>query len=368
MSTYPGCSFELTILGSCGGPLNNHTQSFLMKRAGSSESGYICIDAGSGLAEIADMIYAQEYGNTFLVKSLYKSSAEDVSRFLAQGVRCTIGFGTPSEVFLKKSAEAHSSIMRTACEIFSEIREYYITHPHLDHMVGLILNAPLIYTKLGSYKNVYGTEHTIQAIKEHIFNDKIWPDFTTDNTIRLEALEPSIRRNTYSIQGIDCIPFTLNHGQTIDTKEPVLSTAFLFHEHQTDGHILICGDTESDLVSKTDSLLNIWTYLAENVPINNLKAIVLECSNTDEVDTSKLYGHLCPQHIIWELKRLIEVYDVKPENFSLHVILTHVKDIDSEEDPKITVLKQVNKRYKQQGLDKYNISFSMAIQGFTMIL
>ncbi|CDO93785.1 unnamed protein product [Kluyveromyces dobzhanskii CBS 2104] len=368
MSAYPGCSFELTILGSGGGPLNNHTQSFLMKRAGSTDSGYICIDAGSGLAEIAEMIYAQEYGNTFLVKSLYRSSAEDVSRFLAQGVRCTIGFGTPSEAFFTKSSEPRTRIMRTAFEIFSEIKDYFITHPHLDHMVGLVLNSPVIYSKLGSYKKVYGTEYTIQMIKAHIFNDSIWPDLTVDKAIRLEPLKPKVSKKVDSIAGIDCTPFELHHGNTARDKESVMSTAYLFHDHKTDGQILICGDTESDLISQSTAMHDIWKHLAENVPIDNLKAIVLECSNTDEVDNSELYGHMSPKHIIWELKRLIELYDVEPEKFSLHIILTHIKDSDSEEDPKITVLKQVTKRCKQSGLDKYGISFSIAIQGFTIIL
>ena len=162
MSSGSAYSFELTVLGSSGGPLNHSTQCFLLKRAGSRTDGYICVDAGSGLAEIANMLYAEEYGKSFLVKSFYKNGTEDVSRFLAKAIRCTVGFGTLRGELEKEKESTDDNTMTRAFNIFSDIKEYYITHAHLDHLLGLVLNSPVAvsYTHLDVYKRqlLYGTD------------------------------------------------------------------------------------------------------------------------------------------------------------------------------------------------------------------
>ncbi|QGN17156.1 low-affinity cyclic AMP phosphodiesterase [Kluyveromyces marxianus] len=365
-------SFELTFLGCAGGPLNDHTQSFLLKQAGCDAPGYICIDAGSGLSEIADMIYNTGESGSGVVKSLYRNRTEDVSTLVAPGISCKSGFGTLSKRFAEKTDNRGSNVIERAYEIYGEITEYFITHPHLDHLVGLILNSPAIYERPGCYKKIYGTEQTVTAIRENLFNDKIWPDFTADRAIRLKSLDCFKAMKLSTIKDIECIPFTLRHGYSVRNTDPVFSTAYLFRDCTTNDHILIFGDTESDEVSKSDSLMKIWEHLSKNVPIRNLKAIVIECSNPEEVETEKLYGHMSPRFIIWELLRLVQFYgagdSMDPSEFELHVILTHIKDGFTDEDPRTKVLRQLRNLYQKSELNKFNIDFSIAVPGFTLTL
>ncbi len=54
----------------------------------------------------------------------------------------------------------------------NNIKGYLISHPHLDHIAGLILNSPD-----DSPKPIYGLPFCLEAIQETYFNWKSWPNF-----------------------------------------------------------------------------------------------------------------------------------------------------------------------------------------------
>jgi 3',5'-cyclic-nucleotide phosphodiesterase len=59
------------------------------------------------------------------------------------------------------------------------IETYLITHPHLDHIAGFVINtAGLPGTRP---KRVAGLPSTITALKTHIFNNVIWPNLSDEN-------------------------------------------------------------------------------------------------------------------------------------------------------------------------------------------
>ena len=61
----------------------------------------------------------------------------------------------------------------------SLIDTYLITHPHLDHISGFVVNtAGLPGTRP---KRLAGLPNTIAAFKTHIFNNVIWPNLTDEN-------------------------------------------------------------------------------------------------------------------------------------------------------------------------------------------
>lgn len=356
-------SFELTILGASGGPLNRSTQSFLLKRAGSLEQGYICIDAGAGLAEIVEMLHDVHKDEEQLVSSFYQSEAEDIHKFFADDLTRTFGFKTVSTKFTKENCGC--SIMTQGLNLFHEIKEYYITHPHIDHLFALLINSPAFFMKEDSEKLVYGTSETINVIKEHIFNDKVWPDFTSNGKIVLRKLTVNQSIRSSLIPDLEIIPFTVSHGIGIAATEPYMSTVFLFRSREKNDHVLICGDLESDEISRSSKLLQVWEYLGSKVPLKTLKAIVIECSNTENIGDGELFGHMCPRHIINELTQLKKCYN-RTQLDGLHVIITHVKDTTAIEDPRLTILRQL--REQSQRMKLGNVNFSMAVKGFTLTL
>ena len=76
------------------------------------------------------------------------------------------------------------------------IRTILVTHSHLDHLKGI---AHLVDSMLLSGNNepvaVVSTTKILNVLREHIFNFKIWPDFSLlpspdDGIIRWVPIEP----------------------------------------------------------------------------------------------------------------------------------------------------------------------------------
>jgi cAMP phosphodiesterase len=93
--------------------------------------------------------------------------SKDYSKTLSHGPFA--GIETPSI-----SAKA------TALYIFRELlHAFLITHPHLDHISGMGINTPALeYGR--EAKAIVALPSTIDAIKNHIFNDAIWPNLSDE--------------------------------------------------------------------------------------------------------------------------------------------------------------------------------------------
>ena len=86
--------------------------------------------------------------------------------------------------------------------------------------------------------------------------------------------------------------------------EPVSSSAFFIRNDVTGKEILILGDMEPDTVSMFPRNGVVWDDAASKFAKGILRAIFIECSYDDSVRNEDLYGHLCPRHLIAELKAL----------------------------------------------------------------
>lgn len=58
------------------------------------------------------------------------------------------------------------------------IGTYLITHPHLDHISGFVVNTALSASRP---KVLAGLPTTIEAFKNHIFNNVVWPNLSDEN-------------------------------------------------------------------------------------------------------------------------------------------------------------------------------------------
>lgn len=68
-----------------------------------------------------------------------------------------------------------------AAHIFREIiGAVLITHPHLDHVAGLAINTPILEAGSGP-KPVAALPSVLTAIKNHMFNDVIWPNLSDED-------------------------------------------------------------------------------------------------------------------------------------------------------------------------------------------
>ena len=65
----------------------------------------------------------------------------------------------------------------------AQIDDVLITHAHLDHVAALPLMLDAVASSRQQPVRVHALPETIQALKTHIFNNTIWPDFSVIPTV-----------------------------------------------------------------------------------------------------------------------------------------------------------------------------------------
>lgn len=365
-------SFEVIILGGLGGPSELSTQCFMVRPYDSNEINSLCIDGGAGVGHIMDTLVCSnedlavngdEVDDDFhkYFKSLdqyhydqnnnYKYSRRSkrlkLSK-LAQTENPNIKVGFSNKLI--ETLNDKPTVLEKAYSIYQGIESYYITHPHLDHINGMILNSPLMFERdLLSQKTLYGLNFTTEALQKHVFNDIIWPNLANEaaSNLHIETLAPSQIQNIKAFPNWDMVPFKLCHGTKVIDGSRIFSTVYLLRDRVNKNAIIFFGDTDYNQhvdgkETGFDLLDSFWAYLADNIPFNELRGIFIECSSTCNYSDEQLYGHLSPQHLIDNLRDLHGKYNRTMDcRFDLNVIITHVKMVPTSTDPRLTILQEL---------------------------
>ena len=215
------------------------------------------------------------------------------------------------------------------------IKGYFISHAHLDHVSGLIINSPA-----DSSKTVYATEKCMEMMENHYFNDQTWANFGDKG--------PGVPLKKYHFQTLNIgteAPIT-NTTMTVKAfplshVNPFESTAFLIKNG--DLYVLYLGDTGPDAVEKSNKLKELWTAVAPLVKSKQLKGIFIEVSFPNEQPDQFLFGHLTPNYLMKELHTL-EDLSGKNSLKGFNIIVTHLKP------PTKNILKLKEQLQKQNDL------------------
>lgn len=216
------------------------------------------------------------------------------------------------------------------------IKGYAISHPHIDHVSGLIINSTD-----DSAKPVYGLPETIEALKNHVFNWELWPNFANEgkgfklSQYRYETMTASV---PVSVAGTEwtLTAFPLSHSGANK------STAFLLRSG--DDYLLYLGDTGPDDVENTHQLGDIWRHIAPLVRQQQLKGMLIEASYPSSRADNQLFGHLTPKWLCAELSKLAAmVNEASPDKAltGLNVIVTHMKPALTRQNPVETIKKEL---------------------------
>jgi cAMP phosphodiesterase len=229
-----------------------------------------------------------------------------------------------------------------------QIKGYFISHAHLDHTAGLIMNSPNDNTK-----NLYGLASVLEVFKKNYFTWSAWANFGN------EGEAPILNKYTYqtlvptkeiAIDNTDLFvtPFVLSHVQ------PYESTAFLVR-HQN-SYLLYLGDTGADKVEKSEQLAALWKAITPLVMKKQLKGIFIEVSFDNSVSEKALFGHLTPKLLIEEMGKLNQLSSGNLKNTPLYV--THIKPCDDCE----TKIKSEIQKANQIGLNIFYPSQASLIE------
>jgi 3',5'-cyclic-nucleotide phosphodiesterase len=202
------------------------------------------------------------------------------------------------------------------------IKGYFISHAHLDHLAGMIINSPE-----DSAKNIYGLPYCLDIIRDKYFSWKSWANFADEGEAPLlkkyhyYSLTPGtstdIAQTNMSVQA-----FPLSHSA------PYQSTAFLVNHQQQ--YLLYLGDTGADTIEQADKLEQLRQAVAPLVKSRQLKAIFIEVSFPDEQPLKQLFGHLTPALLMQEMKTLGALCGADALK-GLPVVITHIKPSGNNE-------------------------------------
>ncbi|KAF9884664.1 3',5'-cyclic-nucleotide phosphodiesterase pde1 [Aspergillus nanangensis] len=312
---------QVIVLGPSGGPIEDRLTAFMV-RSTSTEwrpKSLLMVDAGTLLAGIMHVLETHGAGQ--------------------EGPFA--GLPLPSE------SPSHEEV---ASHIFRDlIGSVYITHPHLDHVAGLVVNSQFLNPSNGP-KSVAGLPGVISALQTHVFNEVMWPNLTDEEDgagfITFQRLaEGGNMRIGYAdtrgyapaCEGLLARCFQVSHGRckrvyhpetdthrrassvmldphvsrSLDVAGPtgspwgtVESSAFFIRDQATGTEIIIFGDVEPDSISGQWYNDRVWKSAAPKFVSGQLRAIFIECSYTNAVEDDYLFGHLCPRYLMAEMKTL----------------------------------------------------------------
>lgn len=174
------------------------------------------------------------------------------------------------------------------------IHQVFVTHSHLDHICSLAFIADAVgAARLASNAppiQIYGITETIDALKQHIFNDVIWPDFT-----RLPSVEnPFI--TLHPIEVGQTIDISKNGHKRLITALPVDHSipAIAYAIESDSGVLVFSGDTGSSI-----------RFIKTLNQLPKLDHLIIETSfNDSEEALAKISGHLSPALLAAELEQL----------------------------------------------------------------
>lgn len=217
---------------------------------------------------------------------------------------------------IEKAIEKKTFTVSTSEVLRKYIKGYLISHAHLDHVSGLIINSPA-----DSSKTVYATQKCMEMMENHYFNDQTWANFGDAG--------PGFPLKKYHFQTLNLGEETLLTNAKMTVKafplshvNPFESTAFLIKSN-TD-YALYLGDTGPDAVEKSNNLRDLWTAVAPLVKEKQLKGIFIEVSFPNEQPDKFLFGHLTPNYLMKEL-HVLEDLTGKGSLKGFKIIITHLK-------------------------------------------
>jgi ribonuclease BN (tRNA processing enzyme) len=200
--------------------------------------------------------------------------------------------------------DAGTGVGDLTLEQLVKIDHVFVTHSHLDHVTSIPFLVDTVCWMRTQPIVIHTTRDTIRILKEHLFNWKIWPDFSQipDGDNPFMVYEEVTVGETVKIGKREFTAVPANHvvpavGYLIDSGN---------------GSLLFSGDT-----STNDAL---WEVANRT---ENLRYLIIETAfSNKEREIAIASKHLCPSMLAEELAkltRLVEVYitHLKPGEVAL---------------------------------------------------
>lgn len=186
-------------------------------------------------------------------------------------------------------------------EALSRIDNILLSHSHFDHVRDLPMLGDLIVGRRETPLTIWGATQCIRALRENMFNDSLWPDFTKIPSRKKPIVALRSFRAGATIRIAD--RYTV---QTVPVNHPVESCGFVVSD----------GETSLGMSGDTGPTKRLWKMFGS---AKNLRAVLVETSFPNALQAiADVSGHLTPQTLGLELEKFdrngaeVLLYHLKP--------------------------------------------------------
>jgi ribonuclease BN (tRNA processing enzyme) len=180
------------------------------------------------------------------------------------------------------------------------VDDIVLTHSHFDHVKDVPLLADLLVGRRATPVRVHASTACARTLRESVFNDELWPDFTRIPDLARPVIEivPFDPSRPFRIGRYAIAPVPVDH--------PVESVGFVLSDGRS--AIAISGDT--------GPTARFWKKVNAQP---RLRALLVELSFPNALqELADVSGHLTPRTLAGELGKLdrngfpILLYHLKP--------------------------------------------------------
>ena len=184
------------------------------------------------------------------------------------------------------------------------VNHVFLTHSHLDHVAALPLMVDAVASQRTEALKIYALAGTIAALKAHIFNNVIWPDFSVIPSVAA----PFISFHEIAVGEITCI-----RGKNIEALPAVHTVPAVGYAVSAGGPCWVfTGDTERNPA--------FWRRLEQL----DVAMLVIETAFSNrEKELARRSLHLSPATLANELDEI-------EEQQQFPIFITHTKPFETE--------------------------------------
>ena len=194
--------------------------------------------------------------------------------------------------------DAGTGVGDLSLESLAKIDHIFVTHSHLDHVTSIPFLVDTVCWMRRSPVVVYGIKEVLDILRAHLFNWKIWPDFTQIP----DGDKPFMVYREIRV------------GESVEIGGRRLTAIPANHTVPAVGYLV--ESPHSALIYSGDTSINDELWKTVNAT-RNLKYLIIETAfSNKERDIAIASKHLCPQMLAQELEKM----HVNPE-----VYITHLK-------------------------------------------
>lgn len=199
------------------------------------------------------------------------------------------------------------------------IEAVFVTHSHLDHVACLPMLVDLRNAYGAAALEVTALPQTIAALKAHIFNNLIWPDFTQlpkpqSPALSFRSMDVGTR---FEVAGLSV--------ESLPAVHTVPACGYYVQERVSAASFAFTGDSGENP--------SLWPLLNER----DVQALIIDTAfNDDEQALARASLHYHPQ----QLAQALEGYTGKAEIYSTHIKPGEANKVASQLAQSLTKLKR----------------------------